>query len=363
MAKADDDVIALDQETFAREVLGAAQPVLVDFWATWCGPCLALAPTLGRLASEFAGKVKITKLDIDQAPQLAEQYGVRGVPNVIIFNGGEPVTSVVGAQTHAAYKNLLDGILAGADSDALVDARIENPEERLSFLLSASLDDLRRALQRHPDLATTQIKNGLTPLGIALRNSLLPEIKELFASYISPLSFDELIGLGRMEDARAALDANPELVHQPAADDLAPLMVAMLNGQSEGIDLLLSAGADPNWAGRDVENISPIEMAVFHRNATLVERLLDLGADLKRKSRRDGGTLLHLAALVSDKDVVELLIKRGLDPLATNDDDETPYEANLRAITKALAEETLPPKIEMAQQRLEQLEALKPLLT
>ncbi|MEM6682288.1 MAG: thioredoxin [Pseudomonadota bacterium] len=356
-------VVDLDEARFAHEVLGAERPVLVDFWATWCGPCVALAPTLDRLASDFAGNVKVAKVDIDKAPRVAAQYGVRGVPNVIIFKAGEPVTRIVGAQTHAAYKQILDGILVGANADALADARVQNPEDRLGFLLSASVADIRGVFERHSGLSTAPIKDRLTPLGIALRHGLPTDKKELFASYISPLSFDELIGLGRIAEARAALETNPELIHQPAADGMSPLMVAILNGQNEAIELLLSVGADPNWAGHDVSDIAPIEMAVFQKNSVLVEQLLDLGADIKRKTHRDGGTLLHLAAMVTDKDVIELLISRGLDPSETNTDGETPYEANVQALTKTLAEETLPPKIELAQQRLEQLRALKPLLT
>lgn len=356
-------IVELNDANFHGEVLSVDHPVLVDFWATWCGPCVALGPTLDRLASDFEGKAKIAKLDIDQAPKLAEQYGVRGVPNVIIFKGGEPVTSIVGAQTHGAYKKVLQEVLAGADSDALADARVQDTEERLSFLLSASVEDIRGVFERHPDLSTAPIKDGLTPLGLALRAGVSAEKKELLASYIPSLSFDELIGLGQIERARAAIDADPEVIHQPAVDDLAPLMVALLNGQSESIELLLNAGADPNWAGRKVENISPIEMAVFQKNKALVERLLDLGANPQRRLHKDGGTLIHLAALVCDKELVELLISRGVDPLDANDDGETPYEANLRTIKQSLAEETISPKIEMAQQRLAQLKALEPLLT
>lgn len=356
-------VVQLTETNFASEVLNAHQPVLVDFWATWCAPCVALAPTLDRLASEFAGQVKIAKLDVDQAPKVAERYSVRGVPNVIIFRDGKTVTSIAGAQTHAAYQKILQEILAGANNEALADARVQDPEERASFLLSASVEDIRGVFERHSNLATAPLNDGLTPLGLALRAGMSQEKKELLASYISPMSFDELIGLGRIEEARAAIEVDPELVHRPAADDLAPLMVAILNGQSESIDLLLSAGADPNWAGRDVQNISPIEMAIFQKNKALAERLLDLGANPQRKLHQDGGTLIHLAVLVSNKELIELLIDRGVDPLAPNDNGETPYEANLRTITKSLAEEALPPKIEMAQQRLAQLEALKPMLT
>ncbi len=82
---------------FEAEVLGASEPVLVDFWAEWCGPCRALAPTLEELSEEMGGKVKIVKVNIDENPEAPTKYGVRSIPTLMIFNGGELKSQTVGA--------------------------------------------------------------------------------------------------------------------------------------------------------------------------------------------------------------------------------------------------------------------------
>jgi thioredoxin 1 len=82
---------------FDQEVLKSDVPVLVDFSATWCGPCKAIAPLVGQLADEYAGKVKVGTIDIDDSPGIAQRFGIRGVPTLYIFKGGEVVGKMVGA--------------------------------------------------------------------------------------------------------------------------------------------------------------------------------------------------------------------------------------------------------------------------
>jgi thioredoxin len=80
--------IHLTDDNFEAEVLQSQQPVLVDFWATWCGPCLAIAPAVKDLAGEYEGKVKVAKLDVDKAPKMSERYEVRSIPTLILFKNG-----------------------------------------------------------------------------------------------------------------------------------------------------------------------------------------------------------------------------------------------------------------------------------
>lgn len=93
---------------FQSKVLQAAEPVLVDFFATWCGPCKMLAPTLDAVAAEVAGRAKVYKVDVDQSPDVAAQYGVMSVPTLILFKGGQPVKQMVGAQPKPALLALFD---------------------------------------------------------------------------------------------------------------------------------------------------------------------------------------------------------------------------------------------------------------
>ena len=90
------NALAVTSANFATEVLQSPLPVLVDFWAAWCGPCRAVAPTVEALASEYAGKLKVVKLDVDEAGDVAGQFGVQSIPTLILFKGGQPVERLVG---------------------------------------------------------------------------------------------------------------------------------------------------------------------------------------------------------------------------------------------------------------------------
>lgn len=88
---------AVSDKTFEQEVLKSAEPVVVDFFAEWCGPCKAMAPALDQVAQEMKGKVKVVKLDVDQNPQVTSKYGIRAMPTLMIFKGGQVAASHTGA--------------------------------------------------------------------------------------------------------------------------------------------------------------------------------------------------------------------------------------------------------------------------
>ncbi len=110
---AGENTLHFDESNFDAEVLKSPQPVLVDFWAEWCGPCLMLAPTIDELAGEYAGKIKVGKCDVDKAQRLASQYGVQNIPTVLLFANGKPVQRIVGAKNKRDYKAVLDQALKG----------------------------------------------------------------------------------------------------------------------------------------------------------------------------------------------------------------------------------------------------------
>jgi len=96
---------------FEKEVLQAKEPVLVDFWAPWCMPCRMLAPVVDQLATQYAGRVKVAKVNVDENQGLAAKYSIQGVPTLILFKNGQPVDRVVGLQSKAALASRLDQAL------------------------------------------------------------------------------------------------------------------------------------------------------------------------------------------------------------------------------------------------------------
>lgn len=107
------NIVSVTQDNFQNEILGSAQPVLVDFWAEWCGPCKMIAPALDELATEYAGKAKVAKVNVDEQQGLAANFRVSSIPMFLVFKGGQVVAQHVGASGgKAKLKSLIDGALA-----------------------------------------------------------------------------------------------------------------------------------------------------------------------------------------------------------------------------------------------------------
>jgi thioredoxin 1 len=106
-----DNIVHTSDSNFEQDVLQADGPVLVDFWAEWCGPCKMIAPVLEELAGDYAGKLKICKMDVDANTETAPKYGIRGIPTLIIFNKGDVAGTKVGALSKSQLSAFIDSVI------------------------------------------------------------------------------------------------------------------------------------------------------------------------------------------------------------------------------------------------------------
>jgi thioredoxin 1 len=111
LAENDMAILTVTDDSFQTDVIGAAGPVLVDFWAEWCGPCRMIAPALEELSNELGEKVTIAKLNIDDNPEAPSKYGVRGIPTMILFKNGQPAATKVGAEPKSRIQSWLEAQL------------------------------------------------------------------------------------------------------------------------------------------------------------------------------------------------------------------------------------------------------------
>jgi len=113
-----DLVAKADATNWDGEVLKASEVVMVDFWAVWCGPCQMVAPIVDELAQEYQGKLKVMKLNTDDAPEVAGKYQIMSIPSILFFKGGQVVEKIVGARPKQQFKQVIDSLLAQSTSPA-----------------------------------------------------------------------------------------------------------------------------------------------------------------------------------------------------------------------------------------------------
>ena len=230
-------------QTFAKDVIQASQtvPVLVDFWATWCGPCKQLTPILEKVVRAAKGKVRLVKIDIDKNPELAQQLRIQSVPTVYAFLGGQPVTGFAGAQPESQVKALVDRLIGGAGGDEGGDGLLEAAQDAATHGDTRTAGRLFQQLLDE-DPAQPEAIGGLARCLIAERRfqdakQLLDGAPKEVANHVAvtgakaALTLAEEAGiLGDPVDLRARIEAHPE--DHDARYQLATAL--FLRGQTEG---------------------------------------------------------------------------------------------------------------------------------
>lgn len=264
---------AVTQASFQQEVLDTSQrePVLVDFWAAWCGPCKALAPLLENVAAAYAGRARVVKVDTDRDQELAAQYGIRSLPTVMLFKDGRPVDQVVGLQPEAQLRAFVDAWLDKPSDGQRAEARsllaAGHPEAAVQLLMAT------KASEPGNEGARVELAEALAAAGRV--DEAQAELDGLPASAMNA---------PRLAAAQARLHFARAVAGAPALDELRRRVAA----EPGDLVALHQLGARELQSGR-------FEEALDHF-AGIMHRDRQFGDDLARQS------MLHAFALLEDRD-------------------------------------------------------------
>lgn len=318
------ELTAVDDESFEQVVLQSKVPVVVDFWAAWCGPCKAIVGTLEGLANEFDGRIRVVKVDVDQAPGTANKYRISGLPTVAIFAQGQRASSLHGVQTASRYRQEIRGVLDAASSSVAVgeDADV------FSAIASKEPALLKAIVSLHPDQLRLRNEHGESPLTAALLTMEESLVAPIVAA--SPeMNLHELAATGQIEGLADAISKNPDGLNEPNSRGYTALHLAAAWNQHACVDILLKHGArlDTVAEAEAFSSESPAVAAIQHEKPDALRSLLEHGLDPNTSVGEVVGSLLHVAALLKREEAYVLLVQFGADESFTNADGLNPREA------------------------------------
>lgn len=325
-------------DTFYTEVLEADTPVLVDFTATWCVPCREVDPIIDELAVELDGKMKVFKLDIDESPEIYQEYKVNGIPHILFFRDGVEEDRIGGARAKSIYVEYTDGMLAGKSAFDITLDMLEGDTFRRSFILGRDLAILESAIKTVPTLLTQEFENGQTPLSLILNRSSVRQndLIDLALSFDPEISTHDLVGLGRCEEFLEAIQGDPDAVNRVDPDGNSVLLTAMMRsgrlGDQNCTDEVLSAGVDLSKLQKS--NHALVRALVLQDNVELLEKFIELGWDVDLQDEQ-GRSTLQWAAYYGYMDSVLYLLEQGADPMLMSSDDQTIIDYVKRTYARA----------------------------
>lgn len=303
-------LLVVTEDNFDELVLRSDVPVVIDFWAPWCGSCLPLLPTMEQLAEDYAGRARIAKCNLDDEPGFRDRLGIRSIPMVFFFSGGERHSTLSAAHPRSRYASILDVLLDKVSSEQA--ERVMQESEFINCVMGKrDVATLEAILSERPELINLPIElSGVTRTPVKVALVMAKDNVDTLLAAGPNLDHIELAGLGRVDDLRAAITTRPSLINEPDASGCDALVMACMQNEPECVAELLQAGQGHERCS--IESISrAFGSAMLSDKTEIMRMLLEHGADIEIATA-DG--TIHGIACMGRVNSIRYLLGQGLDP-------------------------------------------------
>ena len=301
-------LLELTDKTFDDVTKHSDVPVLVDFWAFWCGPCKALAPILESIQDELGDSIQITKLDVEAFPEVAERNSVRAFPTMLLFKKGKLVSTIAGSKPRQYLLNLLKAhsgdVAASQGIDIYAGLGIHDA------LATHETAAVEAVLARAPETVNARNADGETPIRSAITRKSV-DVVPILLKHNPQLGFVEHVALNNLDEVKAALDQNPDLLHQPYQEGKTVLQLAALWRATDTLQELTARSAPLDQLSDD-KQANLLLYAVFGLSVDCLQALFDAGLKVIEEPGRS-----PVAMAIRPEEnreilrVIALLIRRG----------------------------------------------------
>lgn len=321
------NIVEISQDNFSTLVEKSETPVLVDFWAPWCGPCKALNPVIDQVADNLAGQATIAKINVDDERELAQKFGVRGIPALLLFKDGKVIQNVSDLRTTKSLIDIIQSQVSGQSIEDTMLKNLDDPEMLNMFLMEGDLALVEKTLQEQPQLATTPIgEQAVLPMSHAIMSQKMDRV-ELLRKFGAKPKLNEMLMAGFVDELKETVQGlnHSEVLALAEMQEAEFYANVLMSNNEELFELLIPADANLNQPGQGEQY--PILQTALRMPIEVLKQLVERGLNLNQMAR--GKTSIQLS--VGNLEKVKYLIAQGVDPKVTDSDGRTALDFAIEA--------------------------------